>query len=43
MCLPMSPYGESKFAAEMLIKSLAKVHKDWKVIMLRYFNPAGAH
>ena len=39
----MSPYGESKLAAEMLIKSLAKIHKDWKMISLRYFNPAGAH
>lgn len=27
----------------MLIKSLAKVHKNWRVISLRYFNPAGCH
>ena len=27
----------------MLIKSLSKVHKDWRMISLRYFNPAGAH
>ena len=39
----MSPYGESKYSAEMLIKSLSKIHKDWKMISLRYFNPAGAH
>jgi len=22
---------------------MAKAHKDWKVIALRYFNPAGNH
>jgi len=27
----------------MLIKSLAKVHKNWRVISLRYFNPGGCH
>ena len=42
-CKPISPYGESKFCVEMLIKSLAKVHKNWRVISLRYFNPAGSH
>ena len=27
----------------MLLASLVKVHPDWKVISLRYFNPCGAH
>eukprot|EP00919_Chromeraceae_sp_WS-2016_P079325 GHVR01187773.1.p1 GENE.GHVR01187773.1~~GHVR01187773.1.p1 ORF type:complete len:129 (+),score=2.96 GHVR01187773.1:718-1104(+) len=27
----------------MLMASLSKVHKDWKIISLRYFNPCGAH
>lgn len=27
----------------MLIKSLAKVQKNWRVISLRYFNPGGCH
>lgn len=27
----------------MLLKSLSNVHKDWNIISLRYFNPAGAH
>lgn len=27
----------------MLLKSMAKCHKDWRVISLRYFNPAGNH
>lgn len=40
---PTSPYGESKTAVEMLLASLARLHKDWRVISLRYFNPCGAH
>jgi UDP-glucose 4-epimerase len=40
---PTTPYGESKTAVEMLLHSLAKLHKDWRVISLRYFNPCGAH
>lgn len=40
---PNSPYGESKACVEMLLASLSKVHKDWKIISLRYFNPCGAH
>jgi UDP-glucose 4-epimerase len=40
---PNSPYGESKACVEMLLASLAKVHQDWRVISLRYFNPCGAH
>jgi UDP-glucose 4-epimerase len=27
----------------MLMASLAKAHKDWRIISLRYFNPCGAH
>lgn len=41
--LPGSPYGESKACVEMLLSSLCRVHKDWRVISLRYFNPCGAH
>ena len=40
---PMTPYGESKTCVEMLMGSLAKLHKDWRMISLRYFNPCGAH
>lgn len=40
---PLSPYGESKLAVEMLLASLGKVHKDWRIISLRYFNPCGGH
>ena len=40
---PMTPYGESKTAVEMLMGSLAKRYPDWRMISLRYFNPCGAH
>lgn len=40
---PESPYGESKMAVELLLQSLVNVHKDWRVISLRYFNPCGGH
>lgn len=42
-CKPISPYGETKLIVDWLLKSMAKAHKDWKVISLRYFNPAGNH
>jgi len=40
---PLSPYGESKLCVEMLLGSLGNVHKDWRIISLRYFNPCGGH
>lgn len=42
-CLPISPYGESKLCGEMLLKSIARANPQWKIISLRYFNPAGNH
>lgn len=27
----------------MLVKSLSRIHKDWRIISLRYFNPGGCH
>jgi len=38
---PVSPYGESKLAAELLIEKLTKT-RGLKAIILRYFNAAGA-
>lgn len=38
-----SPYGETKIIIEQLLKSVANVHKDFNVALLRYFNPVGAH
>ena len=39
---PMNPYGESKLAAENLIKSWCDI-RDVNFVIFRYFNVAGAH
>lgn len=39
----MSPYGNTKQIGEEIIKDTCKVHKNFKAISLRYFNPIGAH
>ena len=38
-----NPYGETKLRIEFLLKDLAKKDKDWNIVLLRYFNPIGAH
>ncbi|MFT3705849.1 MAG: UDP-glucose 4-epimerase GalE [Agriterribacter sp.] len=38
-----SPYGYTKQMGEQIIGEFAKANKDTKHILLRYFNPAGAH
>ena len=37
------PYGETKQICEDMIAALAKSDKDFRAIVLRYFNPIGAH
>jgi UDP-glucose 4-epimerase len=37
-----SPYGTTKILGEEIINDFAK-HKEFKSILLRYFNPVGAH
>ena len=38
-----NPYGRSKFMIENILTDLATSDKDWEVMLLRYFNPVGAH
>ena len=38
-----SPYGYTKQMGEQIIGEFTKANKDTKSILLRYFNPAGAH
>lgn len=38
-----NPYGQTKFMAEQILKDYCLSHKKFKAIMLRYFNPVGAH
>jgi len=40
---PASPYGENKRDAERMIAGLARSDPSWRVAILRYFNPVGAH
>ena len=38
-----NPYGRSKLMIEEILRDLCVSDKDWKVTLLRYFNPVGAH
>lgn len=38
-----NPYGRSKFMVEQVLGDLAASDPRWRVALLRYFNPAGAH
>jgi len=38
-----SPYGRSKLHIEEMLEDLVHSSQHWKIICLRYFNPAGAH
>ena len=38
-----NPYGRSKFMVENILKDLYSSDKSWNIIILRYFNPVGAH
>jgi UDP-glucose 4-epimerase len=38
-----NPYGRSKFMVELFLDDLAASDPRWRVALLRYFNPVGAH
>lgn len=38
-----NPYGKTKAMIENILMDESKVNKDFKVCLLRYFNPVGAH
>ncbi|XP_072038239.1 LOW QUALITY PROTEIN: UDP-glucose 4-epimerase-like [Amphiura filiformis] len=38
-----SPYGKSKYFTETMLKDVCSQDKSWNMILLRYFNPVGAH
>jgi UDP-glucose 4-epimerase len=40
---PQSPYGHTKLAIENILRDLAAAESGWRVALLRYFNPVGAH
>jgi UDP-glucose 4-epimerase len=38
-----NPYGRSKLMVEDVLRDLAAAEPDWRIALLRYFNPIGAH
>ena len=38
-----SPYGETKVMIERILEDESKVHPEFNICLLRYFNPIGAH
>ncbi|MEG3768425.1 UDP-glucose 4-epimerase GalE [Alteromonas sp. 14N.309.X.WAT.G.H12] len=40
---PTNPYGMSKLMVEHMLTDLYQSDTQWNVVLLRYFNPVGAH
>ena len=38
-----NPYGQTKWMLEEVLKDVRHVDPEWNVVLLRYFNPIGAH
>lgn len=38
-----NPYGSTKLMIEQILQDIAKADPEWNVVLLRYFNPVGAH
>ncbi len=41
--LPVNPYGRSKLMIEDILRDLAGADPAFRIALLRYFNPVGAH
>lgn len=39
----MNPYGRTKLFLEEIARDISNADKEWNIILLRYFNPVGAH
>lgn len=40
---PVNPYGRTKLMVEDVVQDLVAVEGKWRAMLLRYFNPVGAH
>ena len=40
---PTNPYSKTKYAVEQILQDFSVQKRDWSFIILRYFNPIGAH
>ena len=38
-----NPYGWTKYMTEQILSGMAKADPQWSIVLLRYFNPVGAH
>ncbi len=38
-----NPYGRSKLMVEEILRDVARSDPTWRIALLRYFNPVGAH
>ena len=38
-----SPYGATKLVSEGILRDIEKSDSSWRIALLRYFNPVGAH
>lgn len=38
-----NPYGTSKYMIELILQDIYKSDSTWNIVILRYFNPIGAH
>lgn len=38
-----NPYGQTKLVIEDMLKGICRSDPSWNIILLRYFNPIGAH
>lgn len=39
----MNPYGRTKLIIEDIMRDLQASDSEWRIILLRYFNPVGSH
>ncbi|MCP9446102.1 MAG: UDP-glucose 4-epimerase GalE [Nitrospira sp.] len=38
-----NPYGQTKLTIEHMLRDMQQSHSSWRIAILRYFNPVGAH
>ncbi len=38
-----NPYGRTKYMIELILRDLYASNTKWNIVLLRYFNPVGAH
>lgn len=40
---PTNAYGQTKYMTEVMLRDISRADPSWRIAMLRYFNPVGAH